>query len=147
MALRTHRLFHLVGEFDVCVALRETDGLHVVHTAHAQPAFYDVPRQAEIVLPVGHEGHAAEMSSRGMTANIETVTITIELVGIPVDPGNTAPHLFRHNAEITASLLYCHEVQHNAVGAGIDNHFGWKCVIFCFSTKPSPAVTEYEDRC
>src|SRR6516164_9298538 len=66
MALRTHRLFHLVCEFDVCAALREADGLHVVHTAHAQPAFHDVSRQAEIVLPIGHQRYAAEMSSRGM---------------------------------------------------------------------------------
>src|SRR6516162_5491158 len=98
MALRTHRLFHLVCEFDVCAALREADGLHVVHTAHAQPAFHDVSRQAEIVLPIGHQRYAAEMYSRGMTPNIETVTITIEFVSSSIDPGNAAMHLFRHNA-------------------------------------------------
>src|SRR5262249_16910804 len=64
-----------------------------------------------------------------------------------VDPGDAATHLFRHDAEITASLLYWNEVKRNVVRAGIDNHFGWKCVILGLSTKPSPTVNEYKDRC
>src|SRR6516225_6637607 len=82
-----------------------------------------------------------------MTADIQAVTITIEFVSMSVDPGDAATHLFRHDAEITGSLLYWNEVKRNVVRAGIDNHFGWKCVILCLSTQPSPTVNKYEDRC
>src|SRR5262245_19719404 len=107
MALRTHRLLHRVCEFDVRAALRDADGLHIVHAAHAQPAFHRVPWQPEILLPIGHDSHAAEMSARGVPPNIEPVTITIEFVGISVNPGDGATHLLGHSTEITVRFLYC----------------------------------------
>src|SRR6516225_4830180 len=81
-----------------------------------------------------------------MTVDIQAVTITIEFVSMSVDPGDAATHLFRHDAEITGSLLYWNEVKRNIVRAGIDNHFGWKCVILCLSTQPSPTVNHHKDR-
>src|SRR5262249_28302075 len=125
---------------------READGLHVVHATHAQPAFHDVSRHAEIVLPIGHEGYAAEMSSRGVTADIEAVTVTNEFLSTSVGPGDAAAYLFAHNTELTAGLLYCNEIKRNVVRASIHNHLARKCVILCLSTKPSSTVNKHEDR-
>src|SRR5215467_10440462 len=135
MALRAHRLLHLVCEFDVRAALREANGLHIVHAAHAQPAFHRVPWQTEILLPIGHESYAAEMAARRVPPDIEAVTITIESVSISINPGDSATHLLSHNTEITVCLLYCNEVERNIVRAGIDNHFGWKGEVLCLSNK------------
>src|SRR5215468_710729 len=147
MALRTHRLLHLVCEFDVRAPLREADGLHIVHAAHAQPAFHRAPWQAEILLPIGDESYAAEMAARGVPPDIEVVTITIEFVSISINPGDSATHLLSHNTEITVSLLYCNEVKRNIVRTGIDNHFRWEGVVLCLSNKPSPTVNHHKDRC
>src|SRR5215470_1947551 len=147
MALRTHRLLYRICEFDVRAAFREADGLHFVHAAHAQSALHHRLWQAEIFLPIGHESYAAKMSTRGMPPDIEAVTITVEFVSIFINPGDSAKHLFSHNAEITVSLLYCNEVNRNIVRAGIDNHFGWEGVVFCLSNKPSPTVNHHKDRC
>jgi len=57
-----------------------------------------------------------------LTADIEPVTITIKLVSISVDPGDTPAYLVGHNTEITASFFYCNEVKRNVVRAGINNY-------------------------
>src|SRR5262245_2333381 len=87
------------------------------------------------------------MSARGVSPDKEAVRITLEFVSTSIDPGDSATHLLSHNTEIAVSLLYCNEVKRDIVCAGIDNHFGWKRVILCLSTKPSPTVNHHKDRC
>src|SRR5262245_42244979 len=87
------------------------------------------------------------MSTRGVPRDIEALTVTIELVSISINPGDSAKHLLSHNAEITVSLLYGNEVNRNIVRAGIDNHFGREGVVLCLSHKPSPTVNHHKDRC
>jgi hypothetical protein len=82
VALRTHCVLHVIGKLDVRTTLRETHGFQVVHTTHAQPAFHRVGRQPEVLLPVGDESDAAEMSAGGVVADIKAITIAIKLVRI-----------------------------------------------------------------
>src|SRR5262249_1527459 len=105
VALRTHRVLHVVGEPDIGSALREANGLQVVPAAKAKPALQEAAGQAKTFLPVGDQRPAAEMSPRGMTADIETIAIAIECLGVSVDPGDGATDLIGHGAEIAVGLL------------------------------------------
>src|SRR5436190_8397321 len=97
MALRTHRLFHLVSELDVCTALGEPHWLHVVHAAHAKRALDDVSGQPKILLPIGHQRYPAQMPAGGMSADVQPTRITAKTRGVLVNPGDAAANLIGHH--------------------------------------------------
>jgi hypothetical protein len=86
------------------------------------------------------------MAAGGVAADIKAITIAVESVRIFVNPGDPATDLFGHNAQVTAGLFDCDEIERNKMCARIHEHFGWKGIIFCLSAKPSPTMDEYEDR-
>ena len=98
MALRRQRMLHRVGELDVARARRQPHRLQVVHARAQQPALDDVLRHPEILLPVGHQHHAAEMAAGRMAGQIDAVRIAAEARGVLVDPGDRAAHLARPSA-------------------------------------------------
>src|SRR5579885_622933 len=82
------------------------------------------------------------MSTRGMTADVEALAIAAELLRILIDPGDGAPHLLGHDAEIAAGLLHRHEVERDVMRAGVHEHFGRKSVSRRRTAQPRPAMNE-----
>src|SRR6266446_3451530 len=117
-----------------------------VHSAHAKPALDDVRWQAELLLPVGHQRDAAQMTTRRMPADIEPVRVTAETCGILVSPDDPATYLLRHHAQVAVCGLNRNDVERNEVRTGIDEHFGSVCVVLGLSAEPCAAMDEHKNR-
>src|SRR5207244_1477637 len=104
MALRAKLFLHIVGELDVIRTYRKPHRLEIKHAASGDRPFDEGRWQAKILLPVGGQQHAHPMSARGMTADIKTISVATEAVGVLVSPGNRPPHLVGHHEEVAASL-------------------------------------------
>ena len=81
-----------------------------------------------------------------MTADVKSVGVAAKTRGIFVSPGNSAPHLVGHDADVTVRSTDRNKIKCDIIHAGIDKKFRWEGVILRFSTKPSAAVYEYKDR-
>ena len=124
LALRAHLLLHVVVELDVRAALGKAHRLHVVQAAHAQAAFDEVGRQAEILLPVGDQRHAAEVPARGVAADIELLGIAVIARDVLVGPRDPAAHLLGHHAQVAACRPDGDEIERDVVRARIEEQLG-----------------------
>src|SRR5258708_16663974 len=64
------------------------------------------------------------MPTRGEAADVEAASVAVEALGVLVDPGDAAPNLVGHHAEIAAGFLDLHEVERGVVRAGVVKHLG-----------------------
>ena len=69
-----------------------------------------------------------------------------KLVRIPVDPGDRAAHLFGHRHQVAIRLQHVDEVEHDEMGAGVDEHLGRITVVLGEADAPGAAVDEHVDR-
>src|SRR6516165_8522452 len=99
-----------------------------------------------MLLPIRHKRNSAEMSAGGVAANIKTIAVTIEFLGVHVHPGDTVAHLLGHDAQIATSLFDRDEVERNVMCPCVHKQLCWKSVIFCLAAKPSPTMDKYENR-
>ena len=81
-----------------------------------------------------------------MAADIETAGIAAIARGVLVGPGNTAPHLLGHHADVAIRGAHVDEIKHDVVYAGVDKELGWIGVVLGHTAPPGAAVHEHEDR-
>src|SRR5437016_637513 len=129
MALRAEPFLHLVGELDVIRTCRKPYRLEIEHAAGGDRPFDEGRWQAKILLPVGGQQYAHQMSARGMTTDIKTISVTAEGVGVLVSPGNRAPYLVGHHQEVATSLDHIVEIRNDEIRTGIDEHLGRVMVV------------------
>src|SRR5262245_22212872 len=138
--LRTHRVLHLVGEFDIGATLRKANWLQVVHSAHAKSALNSVCWKSEILLPISHQGDAAKVASRRMATDVKSTGIGSETLGILVGPGNSTPHLVGHDANITVRRADSSKIKRDVIDPGIDEKLGCVAIALRLFNAPSTAV-------
>src|SRR5512143_2450671 len=81
-----------------------------------------------------------------MAADVESAGVAAETRGIFVGPGNSTPHLFRHDADVTIRRAHRSEIERDVIYTGIDEKLGREAVVLRFSAKPSATMYEHEDR-
>ena len=135
-----------VGELDVFAAGRQPHRLQVVHTALAEPALHSNLGQPVILLPIGHQGDAAEMPAGGMTTDIESIRIAVESRGVRIGPGNCSSHLVGHNAQIAVGRADRYKIRDHEMRTGIDEHFRRKTTIRGRTAEPGAAMKVDENR-
>jgi hypothetical protein len=105
-------------KLDVGIAFGESNRLHVIHATHAQPALHHIGRQTELLLPIGDEGHTAEMATGREPANVKPIGITAECARVFVNPCNATSHLLGNHGEIDVRHFDIRKVQGDIVNAG-----------------------------
>src|SRR5262245_46742986 len=144
VSLRAHRVLHLVGEFDIGATLRKANRLQVVHSAHAKSALHSVCWKSEILLPISHQGDAAKVASRRMAADVKSIGIGSETLGILVGPGNSTPHLVGHNANVTVCRADRSKIKRDVIYPGAAEKLG--CVATALRLCNAPSTAVYENK-
>src|SRR3974377_119693 len=86
------------------------------------------------------------MTTGGMAADINSLGVATEALGVLVDPYDAALNLVSHGHQIAASLDDIVEVEHNEMGTGIDQHLGLGRTARRDLGTPSAAMDEDIDR-
>ena len=76
---------------------------------------------------------------------MDAIGIATKARGVPVDPGDGAPHLIRHRHQIAARLDHVDEVQDDMMRASTHEQFGCECIVFGETTLPRAAMHEDAD--
>src|SRR5580704_16286950 len=84
------------------------------------------------------------MSTRRMPADEYPIGIAIEGRRVGMNPRDRATDLVGDDPQIMR-ILDGDEIEHDIVGAGIDEQLGGERVVPGAATEPSAAVNEYED--
>src|SRR5262249_52893503 len=94
----------------------------------------------EIVLPVSHQGDAAEVTTRRMATDVKSTGIAPETLGILVGPGNCTPHLVCHDANVTVRRPDSSKIKRDVINPSIEEKIGCVAIVLRFFSARSTAV-------
>src|SRR5262245_26569233 len=73
-----------------------------------------------------------------MAADVESVGIAPETLGILVGPGNSTPHLLCHDANVTVRRADRSKIKRDVINPGVDEKLGCVAMSFACSARQAP---------
>ena len=110
------------------------------------PLMQHVGRQPEILLPVSGESNTAKVAAGGMAADIKAAGVAAVTRRILESPGDSAPHLIGHHADVAVRAADIDEIKSDVIHPGVDKQLGRIAVILSRAGPPGAAMDEHEDR-
>src|SRR5688572_1416397 len=100
---RRKRLFGRIVNLDERGTLRQPHGLEIIQARAQHGALEDIARQP-LLLPLGDDDAAAEMSAGREAREIERVGIAAKAFGVTVHPADRAATLVDHWIEVAREV-------------------------------------------